>query len=60
MNFKNEKQFELYLNNFNIKKEFVIEKIKLESLWNQMIFKKFKYQINVDKNKLRRVLKKKN
>tara|TARA_B100000953_G_scaffold109887_1_gene90266 strand:- start:2853 stop:3800 length:948 start_codon:yes stop_codon:yes gene_type:complete len=59
LNFKNEKQFELYLNNFNIKKEFVIEKIKLESLWNQMIFKKFKYQINVDKNKLRRVLKKK-
>jgi len=59
LNFENEKQFELYLNNFNIKKKFVIEKIKVESLWNQMIFEKFRYQINIDKNKLRQELQKK-
>ena len=28
LNFKNEKEFQLYLNNFNIKKEFIMEKIK--------------------------------
>ncbi len=60
LNFKNEKEFELYLNKFDLKKEFVMEKIKLESLWNQMIFERFKYQVNIDKKKLRKILQKKN
>ena len=59
LNFKNEKEFELYLNNFNVKKKFVIEKIKHESLWNQMIYEKFRYQINIDEKKLRQILQKK-
>ncbi len=59
LNFKNEKEFQLYLNNFNIKKEFIMEKIKQESLWNQMIFEKFRYQVNIDKKKLRKTLQKK-
>ena len=59
LNFKNEKEFELYLINFKIKKEFIMEKIKQESLWNQMIFERFKYQVNVDKEKLRKMLQKK-
>ena len=59
LNFKNEKEFELYLNKFDLKKEFVMEKIKLESLWNQMIFERFKYQVNIDKKKLRKILQKK-
>jgi len=36
-----------------------MEKIKLESLWNQMIFERFKYQVNIDKKKLRKILQKK-
>ena len=59
LNFKNEKEFESYLKNFNIKKKFILEKIKQESLWNQMIYDKFKYQINIDKKKLRKILQKK-
>ena len=59
LNFKNEKEFESYLKNFNIKKKFIMEKIKLESLWNQMIYERFKYQINIDKKKLRKILQKK-
>ena len=59
MNFNSEKEFELYLNNFNIKKEFIMEKIKQETLWNQMIFERFKYQVNIDEEKLRNVLQKK-
>lgn len=59
LNFKNEKEFELYLNNFNVKKKFVIEKIKHESLWNQMIYERFRYQINIDEKKLRQILQKK-
>jgi len=59
LGFKSEKEFELYLNNFNIKKEFIMEKIKQESLWNQMIFERFKYQVNIDKKKLREKLQKK-
>ena len=60
LNFKNEKEFEIYLNNFNIKKSFFMDKIKQESLWNQMIFERFRYQINIDKNKLKKNITKKN
>ena len=59
LNFQNEKEFELYLNNFNIKKKFVMDKIKQESMWNQMIFERFKYQINIDEENLKEVLQKK-
>ena len=59
LNFKNEKEFELYLNNFNIKKEFVMDKIKQETMWNQMIFQRFAYQVNIDEENLRKILKKK-
>ena len=59
LNFQNEKEFELYLNNFNIKKEFVMDKIKQESMWNQMIFERFKYQVNIDEENLKEVLQKK-
>ena len=59
LNFKNEKEFESYLKNFNIKKKFILEKIKQESLWNQMIYDRFRYQINIDKKKLRKILQKK-
>ena len=59
LNFKNEIEFESYLKNFNIKKKFIMEKIKQESLWNQMIYDRFRYQINIDKKKLRKILQKK-
>ncbi len=59
LNFKSEKEFESYLKNFNIKKKFIMEKIKQESLWNQMIYDRFRYQINIDKKKLRKILQKK-
>ena len=59
LNFKNEKEFESYLKNFNIKKNFIVEKIKQESLWNQMIYDRFRYQVNIDKKKLRKILQKK-
>ncbi len=59
LNFKNEKEFELYLSKFNITKKFMMEKIKLESLWNQMIFERFRYQVNIDKENLREILQKK-
>ena len=59
LNFKNEKEFESYLKNFNIKKKFIMEKIKLESLWNQMIYERFRYQVNIDKKKLGKILQKK-
>ena len=36
-----------------------MEKIKQESLWNQMIYDRFRYQINIDKKKLRKILQKK-
>ena len=59
LNFKNEKEFESYLKNFRIEKKFIMEKIKQESLWNQMIYERFRYQVNIDKKKLGKILQKK-
>ena len=52
LNFKNENEFKIYLSNFDVKLIDVKEKIKIETLWNELVFNKFKNQISVDKNKL--------
>ena len=36
-----------------------MDKIKQESMWNQMIFERFKYQVNIDEENLKEVLQKK-
>ena len=58
LNFKNENEFKIYLSNFDVKLIDVKEKIKIETLWNELVFNKFKNQISVDKNKLTQDLKK--
>ena len=38
--------------------EYVEKKIKIELIWNQLIYEKYKNQINIDQNKLRNKIKK--
>lgn len=49
-----EEEFKNYLNTFNLTIEEVKNKIKLEILWNQLIGTKFKNQINIDENLLKK------
>jgi len=47
------KQFINYLKDFDIEIDTVINKIKIEALWNQLIIYKFSDKIKIDKDKLR-------
>ncbi len=48
LNFKNENEFKLYLENYDLNISYIKEKLKIESLWNELIFKKFNGQVNVN------------
>ena len=51
---KSRKEFEEYLLKFNISISSVIEKIKIEVIWNQLIAEKFNKQINVNEDELKK------
>ena len=56
LNFNNEKQFKLYLKKYNLNLIDIKEKLKIESLWNELIYKKFNNQVNVNKERLKKKL----
>tara|TARA_B100001250_G_C19714094_1_gene750533 strand:- start:165 stop:1115 length:951 start_codon:yes stop_codon:yes gene_type:complete len=58
ININNEKDFEKYLSEYNLNLDYVKKKINIETLWNELIYSKFKNQIDIDKEKLRKKLKK--
>jgi peptidyl-prolyl cis-trans isomerase SurA len=58
LNFKNKDEFKIYLSNFNLKLKDVNEKLKIETLWNQLIFDKFNSQVIIDAKKIEENLKK--
>ena len=56
LNFKNENEFKLYLENYDLSILDVKEKLKIESLWNELIFKKFSGQVNINKDEIEKKL----
>ena len=52
LNFKTEVEFETFLNSNELDLDKVRRKIRIESLWNQYIFEKYRAKIVVDENKL--------
>ncbi len=56
LNFKNENEFKIYLENYDLNILYVKEKLKIESLWNELIFKKFNGQVNVNIKKIEKEL----
>tara|TARA_B100001123_G_C15317178_1_gene1026566 strand:+ start:2296 stop:3222 length:927 start_codon:yes stop_codon:yes gene_type:complete len=53
LGFKNEKSFSDYLKQYEIDIKYVNEKLKIEALWNELIYNKFNNQIVIDKKKLK-------
>ena len=47
-------QFQNYLNNNNLKFEEVYKKLEIESVWNQMIYQRFKKKIFIDEDELKK------
>jgi len=56
LNFNNEKQFKLYLKKYNLNLIDIKEKLKVESLWNELIYKKFNNQVSVNEERLKKKL----
>lgn len=53
LNFKNENEFKYYLETNNVYSLTEIrKKIKIEVLWNELIFSKYNYQVNINKEAL--------
>ena len=59
LNFKSENEFKKYLLNFNLNVEVVKGKLKVETLWNQFIYDKFKNSLSVDKGSLKKKIQQK-
>ena len=57
LNFRNQEELNKYLLNFNLDIDEIKEKLKIETLWNQLIYDRFINQVSIDENKLRDNLK---
>ncbi len=53
LNFKNKDDFNSYLISYNLNISGIREKLKIETLWNEMIFQKYNNQIKIDKEKIK-------
>jgi len=56
---KNEKGFENYLLQHDLKLNDVIKKLEIEAVWNEFIYTKYKEQVKIDEDVLRKTLKEK-
>ena len=59
INMRNETEFKNYLSKHQLNIKDVKTKLKIEALWNELIFTRYKDQIEIDKAKLKKRLKKK-
>ena len=57
LNFKNEDEFKSYMIGYNLNIKDIKEKLKIETLWNEMIFGKYKNQIKIDEEKIKSKIK---
>jgi peptidyl-prolyl cis-trans isomerase SurA len=60
LGFNNLENFKKFLKNNDLKYSFIEEKIMIESLWNELIYKKYSSQIKIDISKIENDLSKKN
>ena len=54
---KDEDAFEQYLKKFNISIEWTKMKLEIETLWNSLIYNKYRNQVSIDKEEIRKKLK---
>ena len=54
LGFSNKTEFELYLKNSKLSLDDVYKKIEIETIWNQLIFEKYKDQIVINKKNLKK------
>ena len=57
LNINDKKEFEEYLKDYNLTYKEIYDKIEIEILWNQLIYSKYKNQININKKLIREKIK---
>ena len=57
LNFQNINDLEKYLLSKNITLDLVKKKLNIEALWNELIFNKFNYKVEIDEQKLKEKIK---
>ena len=53
LGFKNKEEFKNYLQNYQVSINFVREKLKIEALWNQLVYKKYSNNIEINEEEIR-------
>ena len=53
---KSKDEFEIYLTNFNLTIIDVLKRIEIETVWNQMIYEKYKDQIQINQQELKDII----
>jgi len=56
LNINSEEEFKVYLTKYDLDLKDVLKKLAIESNWNALIYKKYKDQINIDKDKIKKNL----
>ena len=56
LNIKSQREFEIYLKDYNITLDEIRHKITIDALWNQLIISKYDNQIKIDKKKIKKKL----
>ncbi len=59
LNFKNENEFNNYIKSYNLKISVIKEKLRIEALWNELIFTKFKDKVGIDEEEIKKKIKEK-
>ena len=53
LNFSNLDEFKIYLNKNRLKLDSVEYKLQIETMWNELIFNKYKNQVNINEKKIK-------
>ena len=53
LNFENKDDFNSYLIGYNLNISNIKEKLKIETLWNELIFNKYNNQVKIDEKKIK-------
>ena len=56
LNINSEKEFKIYLTKYDLDLKDVLKKLAIESNWNSLIYQKYKNQININKDKIKKNL----
>ena len=56
LNINSQEEFEIHLAKYDLNLEYVLQKLAIESNWNALIYERYKDQVNIDKDEIKKNL----